>query len=64
MNITEFPIDSYVLIGYPKTSHHSGPPTKFHANLKGPYQVVSKRGAVYTVRNLVSNKLEYFQCIL
>ena len=64
MNITEFPIDSYVLIGYPKTSHHSGPPTKFHANLKGPYQVVSKRGAVYTVRNLISNKLEDFHITL
>jgi hypothetical protein len=57
-------MDSYVLIGYPKTSHHSGPPTKFHTNLKGPYQVVSKTGAVYTVRNLVSNKLEDFHITL
>ena len=64
MNITEFPINSYVLIGYPKTSHHSGPPSKFHTNLKGPYQVVEKSGTRYTVRNLVTNKLEDFHITL
>ena len=31
-NITEFPVNSYVLIGYPTSSHHKGPPTKFQAN--------------------------------
>ena len=64
LNITEFPIHSYVLIGYPKTSHHSGPPSKFHTNLKGPYQVVEKSGTRYTVRNLVTNKLEDFHITL
>jgi hypothetical protein len=64
MDITEFPINSYVLVGYPKTSHHSGPPTKFHCSLKGPYQVVAKTGAKYTVRNLVNNKLEDFHITL
>ena len=64
MDITEFPINSYVLVGYPKTSHHSGPPTKFHCSLKGPYQVIAKTGAKYTVRNLVNNKLEDFHITL
>ena len=64
MNVTEFSIHSYVLIGYPKTSHHSGPPSKFHTNLKGPYQVVAKSGTRYTVRNLVTNKLEDFHITL
>jgi hypothetical protein len=55
---TEFKIDSFVLIGYPITTHHRGPPTKFHANLKGPMQVVERSGARYTLRNLVNNRLE------
>jgi hypothetical protein len=64
-NVTEFPINSYVLIGYPKSSHHQGPPTKFHANLKGPMQVVDiMQGAKYTVRNLVTKKLEDYHITL
>ena len=31
-----------------------------HPNLKGPYQVVNYEGSIYTVRNLVTNKLEDF----
>jgi hypothetical protein len=53
---TEFAINSYVLVGYPKTAHNPGPPTKFHARLKGPMQVVNKQGNTYTLRNLVSNE--------
>ena len=53
---TEFAINSYVLVGYPKTAHNPGPPTKFHARLKGPMQVVNKQGNTYTLRNLVSNQ--------
>ena len=32
--------------------------------MKGPYQVVAKTGAKYTVRNLVNNKLEDFHITL
>jgi transposase InsO family protein len=54
--LTEFAIDSYVLVGYPKSAHNPGPPTKFHARLKGPMQVVNKVGNTYTLRNLVNNQ--------
>ena len=57
---TEFAINSYVLVGYPKTAHNPGPPTKFHARLKGPMQVVNKQGNTYTLRNLVSNQTKNY----
>ena len=31
-----------------------------HSNLRGLYQVVNYTGSIYTVRNLVTNKLEDF----
>jgi hypothetical protein len=55
---TEFPINSYVLVQYENLEHK--PPSKLHPNLKGPYQVVNYEGSIYTVRNLVTNKLEDF----
>ena len=55
---TEFPINSYVLLQYENLEHK--PPSKLHPNLKGPYQVVNYEGSIYTVRNLVTNKLEDF----
>ena len=53
---TEFPINSYVLIQYENSEHRA--PSKLHPHLKGPFQVVNYAGSVYTVRNLVTNKLE------
>ena len=53
---TEFPINSYVLAQYENLEHK--PPSKLHPHLKGPYQVVNYIGSIYTVRNLVTNKLE------
>ena len=55
---TEFPINSYVLVQYENIEHK--PPSKLHPQLKGPYQVVNYNGSIYTVRNLVTNKLEDF----
>ena len=55
---TEFPINSYVLVQYENFEHKS--PSLLHPNLKGPYQVVNYEGSIYTVRNLVTNKLEDF----
>jgi hypothetical protein len=56
--ITEFPINSYVLVKYENDEHR--PPTKFHTKLKGPLRVVSKINNIYTCENLVTNKLEDF----
>jgi hypothetical protein len=53
---TEFPINSYVLIQYENSEHRA--PSKLHPHLKGPFQVVNYASSVYTVRNLVTNKLE------
>jgi hypothetical protein len=57
---TEFPINSYVLIEYPKSSLKKGAPTKFHTNLLGPMRVVNFVGSRYTLMNMVTNKLEDF----
>jgi hypothetical protein len=57
--ITEFPINSYVLVKYENDEHR--PPTKFHTKLRGPLRVVSKNDKnIYTCENLVTNKLEAF----
>jgi hypothetical protein len=53
---TEFPINSYVIARY-ETSQHK-PPSKLHLLQKGPFQVVNITGSAYTVKNLVTNKLE------
>jgi hypothetical protein len=55
---TEFPINSYVLVQYENLEHKA--PSKIHPFLKGPFQVVNYNGSIYTVRNLVTNKLEDF----
>jgi transposase InsO family protein len=54
--LTEFPINSYVLAQYENSEHR--PPSKFHLQHKGPFLVVNHLGSIYTVRNLVTNKLE------
>ena len=56
--VTEFPINSYVLVQYETKDHK--PPTKLHMQLKGPMRVVNFNGSRYTVQNLVTNALEDF----
>jgi hypothetical protein len=48
---TVFPINSYVLVAYENGKQ------KMNTHLHGPYRVISKQGAVYTVQNLVTNQL-------
>ncbi len=55
---TEYPIGSYVLVLYPQTRMGRLPPTKLHTQWKGPMMIVNNTGSKYTVRNLVSGKLE------
>ena len=52
---TYFPIDSYVLAQY-ETYKDS----KLHTKKHGPYRVVNRIGTVYTLENLVTNKLVDF----
>jgi hypothetical protein len=60
--ITEFPINSYVLVKYENDSH--SPPTKLHPILRGPFRVVAKHdraeGAIYTCHNMTTGRLEDF----
>ena len=49
---------SLVLVTYPETKMGSLPPTKFHPKLRGPYEVASSNGDAYTLKNLVTGKLE------
>ena len=49
--ITEFPINSYVLVNYEGEEHK--PPTKLHTFLRGPLRVVNYNGPIYTLQNLV-----------
>ena len=55
---TEFAINSYVLVQYENSEHR--PPTKLDTRWRGPLQVVSREGDIYTLLNLVNNKLEDF----
>ena len=54
--LTEFPIDSYVLLTYPETRMGALPPSKLHAKLRGPFRVRSVEGSAYTLTDLVSHK--------
>jgi hypothetical protein len=45
-SITEFPINSYVLVKYENEGHK--PPTKLHTKLRGPLRVISHVGSIYT----------------
>jgi hypothetical protein len=62
--ITEFPINSYVLQNYEQDNQR--PPSKLNTRLRGPHKIIAKRSSpsgpdVYTVQNLASNKLEDFK---
>ena len=53
-NQTIFDINSYVLVEY----ENKQTPTKLHLRSKGPYRVVNKIGNIYTLQNIVTNKIE------
>ena len=55
---TTFPVDSYVLVRYPKTAIGRKGPTKLHSPWKGPMKVVKAFGNEYTILNLVTLKEE------
>ena len=58
MEITEFPVNSYVLLGYPPTNLKKGPPNKLMMNWQGPYKVISYIGNNYTILSLATMKEE------
>ena len=56
--ITEFPVNSFVLVEYPDTRMGRMPPTKLHPIKKGPFRVVKFVGAKYDLINLNNNQTE------
>mgnify|MGYP003336092690 CR=1 FL=1 len=56
--VTEFPINSYVLVQYETTNNT--PPTKLSPKLRGPYRIVNQvkrpQGDVYTCEELTTRK--------
>jgi hypothetical protein len=56
VEITVFPINSYVLLGYPGSNLKKGPPNKLLTNWQGPYQVISSLGNNYTILDLATMK--------
>jgi len=58
IEITEFPVNSYVLLGYPPTNLKKGPPNKLMMDWQGPYKVISYLGNNYTILNLATMKEE------
>jgi hypothetical protein len=56
--VTEFPVDSYVLVAYPKGAMGRKPPTKLHTYWRGPLRVTSSDGNEYRLQNLVTGKQE------
>jgi hypothetical protein len=57
--VTEYPVDSFVLVAYPSEGMHKGPPSKIMTNLRGPMRVIAYKGSSYDLLNLTSNKVEY-----
>lgn len=55
---TVFPDNSYVLVEYPSTGLHKGPPNKAQTFRRGPLKVVTHQANHYTLENLVTGKLE------
>ena len=55
---TEFPIGSYVLAEY-----ETGKSSKFHTKRHGPYRVINKLGSIYSLENLVTNKITDFHVL-
>ena len=55
--VSEFPVNSYVLVQYPPgPGRRSQPPTKLHTHLKGPLKVVKHEGSDYWLQDIVTGK--------
>jgi hypothetical protein len=55
-NLTEYSIDDLVLVDYPTSSVHKGPPNKLLSNRRGPMKIVARNGDNYSLADLATNK--------
>jgi hypothetical protein len=58
IEVTVFPVNSFVMVSYPNSKIKGGPPHKLMTNWQGPYRVVSSIGNHYTVLHLATMKEE------
>lgn len=55
----EYAIGDFVLISYPESVHHSGPPSKLMSNLRGPMKIMERNGSAYGVLDLATHNIEW-----
>jgi hypothetical protein len=51
----KFPINSYVLLDYPESNYHKGPPKKLMAWKSGPFRVINFVGNDYTIIDILTD---------
>ena len=54
--ITQYDVNSFVLVLYPASAMGQRAPTKLHTHWKGPMRVISNKGAEYLLHDLVQDK--------
>ena len=57
LSITEFPLNSYVLVEHRENNLRRGPSSKLLPFLKGPMRVISRTGSKYDLQDLVSEQI-------
>jgi len=54
--LTDFPVDSYVLVAYPETGYGPRRPNKLFMMHRGPFKIISRKDNLFTLQNLVTDK--------
>ena len=56
--VTEFPTNSFVLVGYPDSGYGCNKPNRFTPNWQGPMRVISHQESEYTLL-IINNEMSY-----
>jgi hypothetical protein len=56
--VTEIPLNSYVLAKYPSGAMGNKPPSKLHTQWRGPFKVVNVQGSAYSIQNLITGQCQ------
>jgi hypothetical protein len=57
-DMTDFPVDSYVLVAYPTTGYGPARPHKLYMMYRGPMKVINRHNNEFNLLNLVTEKVE------
>jgi hypothetical protein len=55
-NIPQYKVNDFVLLAYPSSGTHSGPPDKRKHNLRGPYRVTQVKDNHLVIQSLVNHR--------